>query len=79
MMSNLELLENAEEDLDWYSNNYENLQEKFSNKIVAIKEKRVVASANNIKGLLEELKIEVIDESEVLIEVIYPRNEIIIL
>ncbi len=79
MMSNLELLENAEEDLDWYSNNYENLQEKFSNKIVAIKEKRVVASANNIKGLLEELKIEGIDESEVLIEVIYPRNEIIIL
>ena len=79
MTSNLELLGNAEQDLDWYSYNYESLEEEFPNKIIAIKERSVVASANNIKKLLEELKIKGIDESEVLIEVVYPKNEIIIL
>lgn len=79
VLTNLELLSSSEEDLEWFSENFSEIQEKFSNKLIAIKDKKIVASAKTSEELLNLLKKDGIDESEVLIEVVNPNNEIIIL
>ena len=79
MLSDLELLQSSERDLKWFNVNSDMIREKFVGKIIAIKDGRVVESAGNINELLEVLKKEGIDQSEVLIEAISPANEITIL
>ena len=79
VLTNLELLDSSEENLEWFSNNFKEIQDKFSNKIIAIKDKKVIASAKNSEELLNTLKKNKIDESEVLIEIVNPSNEITIL
>ena len=79
MLTNLQLLSFSEENLEWFNENFNEIQGKYANKIVAIKDKRIVASALNINSLLEILKEQNIDSSEVLIETITSKNEIIIL
>lgn len=79
VLTNLELLDSSEENLEWFSNNFKEIQDKFSNKIIAIKDKKVIASAKNSEELLKTIKKNKIDESEVLIEIVNPSNEITIL
>ncbi|MBM3234158.1 hypothetical protein FJZ19_03615 [Candidatus Pacearchaeota archaeon] len=79
MVSDLELLNSSEESLKWFQENSIKIREEFANKIIAIKNKEIVASAKNINELLIFLKEKNIDESEVLIEFIVPKNEIVIL
>lgn len=79
MMTNLELLNVTEENIEWLNNNYEKIQEEFAGKIIAIKDKKIVASATTSELILKELENKGIDESDVLIEVIPPKNEITIL
>ena len=78
MMTNLQLLNNLEEDLNWFQENLKSLQAEYEDKIIAIKEKKIIASAKNIKELLKILEEKEIDQSEVLIETISSKNEIII-
>jgi len=79
MASDLELLDSSERDLEWFQQNSLDIREKFANKIVAIKDKEVIADARNINDLILILKEKGIDETEVLIEFIVPKNEIVIL
>lgn len=79
MLSNLELLDISEKNLSWFNDNFENISEKHAGRIVAIKNKEIVASAKNINELLDILKKQNIDESEVLIEPVFQKNEIVIL
>ncbi len=79
MLTNIELLNSSEESLEWFNENFSSIQDKYSNKIIAIKDKQIIASASNIDLLFKILKEKEIDESEVLIEVISPKNEIVIL
>jgi len=79
MTSDLELLNSSEENLKWFQENSDKIREKYQRKIVAIKDKKVVASAANSTQLLDLLKKNGIDDSEVLIEVVSSKDEIIIL
>ncbi len=79
MLTDLELLMDSEENLQWFQENSKEIQEQFTNKIIAIKNKKIVASADNINELLRVLKDKNIDPSEVLIEPVYSKKEIIIL
>ena len=72
-------LNKSEENLEWLHSNYSQVQNQFVNKIVAIKDKKIVAAAQTTEELLKNLKNEGINESEVLIEVISPKDEIVIL
>ena len=77
MLTNIQLLSFSEENLEWFNDNFNEIQEKYTNRIVAIKDKMIVASASNINSLLDILKEKDIDSSEVLIETITPKNEIV--
>ena len=79
MLTNIQLLNATEENIEWLNENYKNIQEEFEGQIIAIKNKKVVANAKNSETLLKVLKEKNIDEAEVLIEVISPKNEISIL
>lgn len=79
MVSDLDLLNSSEGNLVWFQENFAKLQEEFGGKIIAIKDRKVIASAKNGKELLEVLEKKNIDDSEVIIENIYPRGEITIL
>jgi len=79
MASDLELLDSSEKDLEWFQQNSLELRKRFANRIVAIKHKEIVADARNISELLGILKEKGIDETEVLIDFIIPKNEIVIL
>jgi len=78
MKANLELLQEAEGNLEWFQENFEIIQEQFEKQIIAIKDKRVIASARNIEELLKILEEKEIDQSEVLIENMPAKNEIVI-
>ena len=75
MLSDLEFLNKAEENLEWFHNNFLELREKYAGKQIAIKDKTIVAVAQNGKKLLESLKNKNIEDSEVIIERIIPKNE----
>lgn len=79
MLSDLEMLQSSEEDLEWFNKNSQQIREKFAKQIIAIKDKKIIANAKNNKELLKKLEEEKIDDSEVLIEVISSPNEITIL
>ena len=79
MQSDLDMLSQAEENLKWFHDNFNEIKEKYSGKQIAIKDKSIIAFAENGKKLLEILKSKDIDDSEVIIERISPKGEIRIL
>ncbi len=79
MLSDIELLDASEENLRWFQENSREIQQKFEKEVIAIKDKKIVAHATNSKKLLGLLKDKKIDPSEVLIEPISSKEEIIIL
>lgn len=79
MLTNLELLGISEENLNWLNDNYSKIQEEFASKVVAIKDRKVVASSDNVEELLNILKNNKINEEEVLIESVRSKGEIVIL
>lgn len=78
MISNLQLLKESEENIIWFQENLDYIREEFFNKIIAIKNKSIIASADNINELMRKLEENNIDPSEVLIESIYQKDEITI-
>jgi hypothetical protein len=79
MLSDLELLNISEDNLRWFQERSDKIREQFENQIIAIKDQKIVAKAKTYKELLSLLEQNRIDSSEVLIEVISPKNEISIL
>ncbi len=79
MVSDLELLNASEENLVWFQNNFLKIRETYPGKQLAIKDKEIVAFADNGKALLNILKQKNIDDSQVIIERIIPKGELKIL
>ena len=75
MVSDLELLKISEENPIWFQNNFLKIRENYPRKQIAIKDKEIVAVADNGKALLEALKNKNIDDSEVIIERIVPKGD----
>ena len=55
MLSDLEMLQSSEEDLEWFNENSQQIREKFAKQIIAIKDKKIIANAKNNKELLRKL------------------------
>ena len=79
MLSDLALLNKAEDNLKWFIANSSKIREDFEGKVIAIGENKIIASAENTKKLLEILEQKGIDDSEVLLEKVPLKNEISIL
>lgn len=79
MLTDIDLLNLAEENLVWFSQNSGKIREKFGGKVIAIKDKNIIASSDNTKELLNSLEKMKVDDSEVLIERVPLKDEIVIL
>lgn len=73
------LLVNSMKDLEWLQGNSAEIRKKYEGKIVAIKDRAIVAIAQNSKILLNNLEKNGINPAEVIIERIPEENELIIL
>lgn len=79
MADEINLLLNSVADLKWFNENSKKLNEEYEGEIIAIKDKKVVARAPNSDIIFKKLKEKKIDDSDVLIKGISPRNIITIL
>lgn len=66
----IQLLNEADSDLIWFKEHFEELKKSYDNKFVAIKNGRIVGSDNDLKKLLKDLKKKEIDPKNVLIQFI---------
>lgn len=73
------LLDNSADNLIWFQQNLKKLLLEYEGHFIAIKDQKIVASANNVDFLIKKLDSEGIDSSEVLIEYLPPKNVIVIL
>lgn len=77
-MDEIRLLKQSKDDLNWFLDNFDKLRENYESKVLAIKNKEVVAAENNIHELLSKLEGKGIPQEEVLIKQIKPKDEITI-
>lgn len=75
----LKLLISSAEDLNWFKENSENIKEEYEGEIIAIYNKKIVARAPTSDIMFKKLKEKKINDSEVLIKTISPKDQIIIL
>jgi len=71
-------LEKLDQDSIWLNEHYNELQ-KFQGKIIAIRDKQIIAVRDNLDELLEELETKNEDSAFLLIEAIPPENVAFIL
>lgn len=55
-ISELELLNRAEQELNWFEANFDRIVEKYDGKFVAVHGGAIVASSGTMEGLVETLK-----------------------
>ena len=75
-MENAELrahLEKLDQDSIWLNEHYDDFR-KYEGKVIAIKEKQIIAVQDDIEALLKELKKKNLDPAFLLIEAIPPEN-----
>lgn len=73
------ILERFDENEKWFSDHYEELQEKYENMILAINEKKVILADTKVENLFENLKAKKEDISSVYIASIPPKGTAFIL
>jgi hypothetical protein len=80
MSQEAQLLHNFEDDSRWFHENINKLREKgFTDKFVAIKNARPIASGKNIDLVIKEVEAKNQNPSLVFIEFVHPKGSIIIL
>lgn len=67
-IGSLGLLSKIEEDNKWLQQHYNELQEKYPNRFVAIHNKKVVATAKEMDEIIKTVKKEGLDPASMLIE-----------
>jgi len=75
-MENAELrahLEKLDQDSIWLNTHYDDFQ-KYQGKVIAVKERQIIAVQDSMEALLEELKGKNLDPAFLLIQSIPPRN-----
>jgi hypothetical protein len=80
MEQELKLLKRFEEDSEWFHNNIDKLRrENFTGKFVAIKNKKPIASDNNLDVMIESIAKKGENPSYLFIEFVYPEGTILLL
>lgn len=75
----LNILEQAFNNLSYFKENFMSLQKEFEGKFVAIKDRKVIDSAPTKEVLFNKLEKKRINLSEILIEYVQPKNLLIVL
>ncbi len=75
----LKSLKRAAEDGEWVSKNYDELRERYEGKVFAVKNKRVVESADTVEELRTKLEAKGEKMGFLLIESIPPKDASFIL
>jgi len=70
MNAELELLNDTENDLEWFKYNYENLKKKFCDRFIAIKKREVIDVDEDLKILIKKLKDKGEDPAKIFIKFI---------
>jgi hypothetical protein len=76
-MEDSEILQNlrmAQEDSKWFSDKYKELRAKYEDKVLAIKDKNVIGSADSIEELLGKVQSKGENIALLLIETIPPKD-----
>lgn len=71
------ITENAKKQMEnkkWLDNNYERLKEKYNNKYIAVENKEIIDSDDDLHCLIERLKISKKDIDQIIIEPIYSED-----
>jgi hypothetical protein len=79
MGQELQMLERATEDNNWFQKNYENLKSDFKNEFVAIKNKEIIVHNKNFKIVIKSLREKGEDPAIILIEFVTEKGVEIIL
>jgi len=83
MVGNISLsltdLEKFEIDSKWFYKNIDLLREKnFTGKFVAIKNREVIASDNNVNNIVKSVEASGVNPSYIVIEFIYPKEAVVL-
>ena len=78
MPTELTILQEAHSDLEWMQTNAKDILDKYEAQFVAVQGKRIITFAPNVDLLMDKLKRMNVDANMVLVQYIYPRNQIII-
>ena len=70
----IKLLREFEENEKWFSENYQELQKKFENMILAIKDKKIISIKRDMESLLKDLESKNIDVESVYIGTVPPKG-----
>jgi hypothetical protein len=73
MKEKSEEVERLEEDSAWVTQHYEKLR-KYEGKVVAVKNKTIIAVSESIEGLLKELEAKKENTAWLLLEAIPPKD-----
>ena len=55
-MAALELLQSREKEWDWIEQHIEELKEKYDQKLIAIKDKKVIAAASSLEAVIKMIE-----------------------
>ncbi len=77
-MDNIQILLRSSEDLKWLNQNYLEVEKNFRNKIVAILNKKIVASGDKLSQVTEKLGKMGLNSNEILIKKIFPKEAVLI-
>lgn len=69
-MTELQMLNAGNNDLQWFSNNYKKIKEDHADEFVAVRNSKIICSGKTLDDILTSLRKKGIDSNEVLIEFI---------
>lgn len=79
MNQELEIITKAQEDNNWLNSHFDEIQEKYEKKFIAVKDKKIIAEGSNFFKVLETLKNKKEDPALVTIEFIHEKGVTVIL
>lgn len=68
-----------EDNLDWFTEHYDELEKNYGNKVLAIKNRKVIAVSTTLEKLLDELRSRKEDISSIYVGSIPPKGMAFIL
>lgn len=74
----LEELIEGNEDLEWFTNNYNKLQKKCSNNFIAIKDKKIIHCEPKLNELIDKIRKKKKNPSDFLIDYVYAKEDCLV-
>ena len=69
-MAALELLQSREKEWDWIQQHIDELKEKYDQKLIAVKDGKIIAVGSFMKEIIQKLEEQGLDPAEIVVEFI---------